>query len=150
MDLPFIRCHSTQILNQAVGMHFTSRVVPQPECMLNCQRVGPGYMNPAIFVAMQGECEFLIGGVLEFWCITNRLGTVNVPTLVLVGEFDSMSVECSQTIVDAVPTAWPLVVIPRAAHCKLVDEPYECVTHCRRFLDTCESARNCDQDSKSK
>jgi hypothetical protein len=56
-----------------------------------------------------------------------------VPALVLVGEFDTMTDECSQArpapatarpcLADNLPAAWPLVTIPRAAHCKLTDEP---------------------------
>ena len=40
-----------------------------------------------------------------------------------MGEFDTMSEECHQLVVDSIPAAWPLVTIPRAAHCKLIDEP---------------------------
>ena len=57
------------------------------------------------------------------WRIVERNAAIDVPTLVLAGEFDTMSIECHQQVVDSIPTAWPLVVIPRAAHVKEVDEP---------------------------
>ena len=89
----------------------------------------------------QGESEFTLGGVLAGWTITARLHRVRVPALVLVGQYDTMSVECSQAVVDAIPAAWPLVTVPRAAHCKLLDEPHLCAAHLSRFLASVEAAR---------
>ena len=40
-----------------------------------------------------------------------------------------------QAIVRACPLAVPLVVIPRASHCKLMEEPQLCVAHMAAFLD---------------
>ena len=72
----------------------------------------------------------------------DRNRDVSVPTLVLAGEFDTMSLECSQQVVDSIPTAWPLVVIPRAAHCKLLDEPVLCAAAVAKFLHTCDRTRD--------
>ena len=52
-----------------------------------------------------------------------------------------MSIECHQQVVDSIPTAWPLVVVPRAAHCKLLDEPVIVTDHVAKFLHTCEKTR---------
>lgn len=58
------------------------------------------------------------------------------------GEFDTMTEECSQIIVDHITTAWPLVCIPRAGHCKTIDEPHECIREITRFLNTVEGIRH--------
>jgi len=29
-------------------------------------------MNPILYTKMQGECEFMVGGVLKDWSITDR------------------------------------------------------------------------------
>jgi L-proline amide hydrolase len=42
---------------------------------------------------MQGPCEFSLRGVLEHWSILDRLHLVDVPTLVMVGEYDTMTEE---------------------------------------------------------
>lgn len=139
IDEKNFECPAMKVLNDTITHHFTTRLVPQPDCFLNCFQTGQ--MNQTIYIAMQGECEFTIGGVLEHWSITDRLHTVTVPTLVMVGEFDTMTDECCQTIVDHIPTAWPLVKIPRAAHCKLIDEPQLCVSEIAKFLNTVESIR---------
>jgi proline iminopeptidase len=83
-----------------------------------------------------------VGGVLEHWTITERNSTIRVPTLVLAGEHDTMSQECQQLVVDSIPTAWPLVTIPRAAHCKLLDEPNLVCSAVAKFLYTCEATRS--------
>jgi hypothetical protein len=44
--------------------------------------------------------------------------------------------------VDNISTAWPLVCIPRAGHCKTIDEPHECIREITRFLNTVEGVRN--------
>ena len=45
---------------------------------------------------MQGESEFTTGGLFEHWSIVDRLVNIKVPTLVLAGEYDTMSIECQQ------------------------------------------------------
>ncbi len=58
------------------------------------------------------------------------------------GEFDTMTEECSQIIVDNIPSAFPLVCIPRAGHCKTIDEPHEVVREIVKFLNTVEGIRH--------
>ena len=116
---------------------FTSRLAPHPDFFLRCMEL----MNPEIYVLMQGESEFTLNGVLKDWSITDRLHQINVPAIVLTGEYDTMTIECSQHTVDHIPYAWPLVVIPRAAHCKLCDEPQACCLQIARFLKTCDAIR---------
>ncbi|KAJ3132829.1 hypothetical protein HK100_004924 [Physocladia obscura] len=102
--------------------HFTVRLVPQPDCYLDCFRTdGPDSnrgANLKIYTPMQGPSEFGLSGVLEFYSIISRLPKVLVPALVMRGEFDTMSHEASQIVVDAIPKAWPLVTVPKTAHCK--------------------------------
>mmetsp|Transcript_30209 Transcript_30209/g.43159 ORF Transcript_30209/g.43159 Transcript_30209/m.43159 type:complete len:327 (+) Transcript_30209:1-981(+) len=117
-------------LNDNIANHFTCRLIPPAECfMQSFER-----MNSILYSKMQGECEFMIGGVLQDWNITNRLYLVECPVLVLAGEFDTMTEECSQAIVQACPHAVPLITIPRASHCKLLEEPQVCVAHMAAFL----------------
>ena len=44
-------------------------------------------------------------------------------------------------VVDSIPTAVPLLVIPRAAHVKELDEPQLVVAAVAKFLHTCEQTR---------
>lgn len=84
---------------------------------------------------MQGPSEFTMQGVLENWDVSEKLGGVNIPTLVLRGQYDTMSKRCSQKIIDSMPKgAAKMVEIPRAAHCKLIDEPQLCIEETYKFL----------------
>jgi hypothetical protein len=41
--------------------HFTTRLVPYPDCFTDCFK--PGQLNKEIYVGMQGASEFTLGGV---------------------------------------------------------------------------------------
>ena len=56
-------------IDRVLTSHFTIRCVPQPDCFLDCKRK----MNPAIYIGIQGPCEFSLSGVLENWSITDQL-----------------------------------------------------------------------------
>jgi L-proline amide hydrolase len=88
---------------------------------------------------MQGESEFTVGGVFKNWSILDRLNLIEVPTLVIAGEFDTMTTECHNQLVDGIKYSWPLVVIPRTSHCKLLEEPFLCTDVMKKFLNTNES-----------
>lgn len=122
-------------LNEVMSKHFTCRLIPRPDCFTESLRL----MNTKIYSSMQGDCEFMIGGILKNWTITDRLKNVECPALVLVGEFDTMTDECSQAVVDNIPLSWPLVKIKRAAHCKLCDEPTQCIKETVKFLKIIDS-----------
>ena len=91
---------------------------------------------------MQGESEFTSGGVFKNWSIVDRLNLIEVPTLVMAGEFDTMTIECQSQLVEGIRYAWPLVVIPRTSHCKLLEEPFLCNDVMIKFLNTNERLHN--------
>ena len=124
-------------LETVLTTHFTTRLVPKPQCWFDCL----AGQDVKIYIAMQGHSEFTLAGVLGRWCIRDRLHRVQVPALVLAGEFDTMSQETHMEVVDGIPHSWPLVTVPRAAHCKLIDEPQLCCAHIEKFLNTVESIR---------
>lgn len=127
-----------QQINETLTKHFTLRTIPYPDVWQKCI----DGTDSKIYVAMQGKCEFCIGGVLDTWHITDRLPNINVPALVLAGQYDTMTEECSNAIVIAIPGAWPLVVIPRASHCKLLEEPQLCIEAMIKYMDDTEVARS--------
>lgn len=117
-----------------LGSCFTCRLIPRPTCFYD----SISGFNKEIYVKMQGVNEFCIGGVLEFWKITDRLVEVEVPALVLMGEYDTMTEECSMEVVKNIRNCFPLVTIPRAAHCKTLDEPQLCVEEVLKFIENVE------------
>ena len=94
-----------------LSYHFTCRTIPRPDVLETCFKK----MNSIIYKEIQGPSEFALMGVLENWSVTARLHEIRgesmltrcfsrlqmtllntVPTLVLVGEFDTMTLECSE------------------------------------------------------
>lgn len=126
--------------NDKLGGFFTLRQCPQPDCYLDLDRTdGPGDnkgINNEIYTAMQGPSEFTSKGVLENWSVAERLSTVTTPTLVLRGEYDTMSKECSMQCVDSLPeTTWKKhIEVPKAGHIKLMDEPHFCIDKTHEFI----------------
>jgi proline iminopeptidase len=57
-----------------------------PEPVTRCFR----HINPAIYVPMQGPSELGLSGTLEGWDRTADLSGINVPTLVIGAEHDTM------------------------------------------------------------
>ena len=117
-------------LDDELSKHFTCRLLPPCDAYLDSISL----CNQVIYSKMQGESEFTIGGILLGWNIADRLHKIRCPCLVLVGEYDTMTVECSQQVVDNIPNCDPLVVVPRTSHCKLLEEPQLCIQHILHFL----------------
>lgn len=126
------------LFDDTLGKMFSLRTIPRPDVWYKCFE----QMDNKIYTKMQGVCEFTIGGLLDTWTITDRLHLVRVPTVVLAGEFDTMTEECSKLVVNSIPTAWPLIVIPRASHCKLLEEPQPCIQAMAKFLYSVEMSRH--------
>lgn len=100
-----------------------------------------------MFIQKKGPSEFTIQGVLENWSVREKNSQVRTPALVLAGEFDTMSQRCHQEVAESLPCAWPVVTVPRAAHCKLIDAPFVCCREIVKFLETIESTRLCTLNS---
>jgi len=65
--------------------------------------------------------EFVIDGNLKSVEYTNRLGTIKVPTLVLVGDHDECDPSLAETMHEKIAGS-KLVVFPRAGHMTFVDD----------------------------
>ena len=54
--------------------------------------------NPEVYNTMQGPNEFVITGTLKNWDITDRLGEIDVPTLVTSGRYDECTPRQAETV----------------------------------------------------
>ena len=92
---------------------------------------------------MQGASEFTLGGELEHWSITERNAALRIPALVLMGEFDTMSTECHQTVW---VLAWALNSNPQLPFVALTFDSTGFACHDRKyskrlFGNSCELAK---------
>ena len=115
------RAYDSQEYQDIVGAltsQFTIRTTPQPDCFLDSF----SKMNKEIYVGMQGESEFTIGGTLETLNITHRLVDVRVPVLLTHGKYDTMRPAVVQAMQDELPWA-ESIQLNRSGHETMIDEP---------------------------
>ncbi len=74
-------------------------------------------------------------GIFARAAVVDRLGEIDVPTLVMVGEHDEpQPIERARVIADGIPGA-ELFVIPRAGHLSTIDNPRDVTSVLSSFLE---------------
>ena len=66
--------------------------------------------------------EFIIDGNLKSVEYANRLGTIHVPTLIIVGDHDECDPSLSREMNELIKGS-KLVIVPRSGHMTFVDQP---------------------------
>jgi L-proline amide hydrolase len=96
------------------------RIVPFPE---ELQRTFDKLEeDPTVYQTMNGPSEFHVVGKLLGWDITPRLGEVEVPVLVISGEYDEATPAVVQPLVDALrDVRWEL--FEGASHSTHLEDP---------------------------
>lgn len=92
-----------------------------------------GDRNDQLYQHMWGPSEFAATGALRDFDRFEALRSLQVPTLVMVGEHDVVVPAEAEQIAAQIPGA-ELVVIPGAAHVAMQDAPGPYVERLRRFL----------------
>jgi L-proline amide hydrolase len=116
------------------GRH-VCRVVPNPGCVL---RSFAGIAEHSdVYLRMQGPNEFVITGTLKHWDISDRLGEIDVPTLITAGAHDEFTPRQAQ-IVKAGIRGSELVTFENASHMQFVEEPERYRQLVAEFLERVE------------
>lgn len=79
------------------------------------------------------EGEFVIDGNLKSVEYTDRLSTIQVPTLVIAGEHDECDPSLSRTMHDKIAGS-RLVILPKSGHMTFVDQPTMFISDLEEFL----------------
>lgn len=90
-----------------------------------------------IYEYMWGPTEFYATGTLRDFDVTGRLGEIDVPVLLLAGEFDEARPQRMQQFQKQIPGA-KLHIIKDAAHASLSRKPDEYRSVLEAFLDSAE------------
>ncbi len=108
------------------------RIVPFPEPLQRTfDRMAE---DPTVYHTMNGPSEFHVIGTLRGWDITARLGEIDVPALVISGEFDEATPAVVQPLVDALSDArWEL--LEGASHSTHLERPQQFLELVAGFLD---------------
>jgi proline iminopeptidase len=82
---------------------------------------------------MNGPNEFTIVGVIKDWDRRRDLGRIKLPTLIVTGPYDEVTLDCHQTIQKGVKGS-KLVVLPGCSHLAMNEKPALYVSTLRRFI----------------
>jgi len=89
--------------------------------------------DPTVYLTMNGPSEFHIIGTIKNWDVTDRLGEIALPTLLISGEFDEATAAVVQPVHDGIlGSEWS--VIPRASHLPFHENPVPYFEVVRSFL----------------
>ncbi len=73
------------------------------------------HMSEPVYYTMNGPNEFTITGNIRYWDVTERLGSITIPTLVLTGEYDEVSPKVAKEIHRRIAGS-ELFVFPGCSH----------------------------------
>lgn len=74
------------------------------------------------YAPMNGPNEFTMTGTLRDWNRESALAAIDIPTLVLTGELDEVTLDCHLTLQRGIRNAH-LVVMPHARHLAMLEQP---------------------------
>ncbi len=111
------------------------RLDPWPECLMRSfEKVAA---DPEVYRTMNGPSEFHVTGNLKDWDITDRLGEIHVPTLVLSGRYDEATPAIAGTVHRGIPgSQW--VLFEHSSHMPHLEEPEQFMQVLAAFLDRVE------------
>ena len=138
------RCHAEdttdtseyQQTSQAYYKRHVCRIDPPPE---EVQRTFAALQSdPTVYRTMAGASEFNATGTLKDWDITDRLGEIDLPTLVISGRYDEATPTVVEPIANGIPGAeW--VLFEHSAHMPHVEEQERYLDVVDAFLATADS-----------
>ncbi|WP_267277533.1 proline iminopeptidase-family hydrolase [Arthrobacter sp. CDRTa11] len=118
---------------EQAAMEFYSRFVcrlnPWPDALMRSF----GQLNQSIYERMQGPNEFIISGIHKDYDITDRLGSVAVPTLFICGRYGETRPEETEFYRSLVPGA-ELVIFEESSHLPHLEERERYLEVLRDFL----------------
>ena len=93
---------------------------------------------PQVYNTMWGPNELNVTGTLEDWSVIDRLGEIDVPTLILSGRYDESTPAINETIHKGIKgSEW--VIFENSAHLPHLEEPEKYLSVLNDFLDRVES-----------
>lgn len=96
------------------------RLNPWPECL---NRTWDKLkQEPEVYLTMNGPSEFHVTGTLKKWSIVNRLGEIDVPTLLISGRYDEATPADIETVHRGISgSEW--VIFENSSHMPHLEEP---------------------------
>lgn len=96
--------------------------------------------NTQVYNYFQGNNEFMMVGKLTEWDFRDRLGQIILPTLLTVGEFDTMPLDAVRWMHKTLKNS-RMVVTPDGGHCHHVDNPQAFFSSLYKFISDVEAGK---------
>jgi len=107
------------------------RLEPWPDCLL--RSFAKLQENPEVYNTMNGPSEFHVIGVIKDWDITDRLGEIAAPTLVLSGRHDEATPAIAEALHKGIRgSRWE--IFEASSHMCHLEEPQACIAMVNDFL----------------
>jgi proline iminopeptidase len=132
----FITCPEYQAAILAFYREHLCRLTPWP-ASLERAFAETGHV---VYNTMNGPSEFTVTGTLKNWDVTDRLGEITVPTLLVGGRYD----ECRPSHLEEMHRRIPrsqVAIIEDASHLCFAEQPAEFTTLVNSFLRQQEDGR---------
>jgi L-proline amide hydrolase len=113
------------------------RVDPWPDWLVECFELLEA--NPEVYHSMNGPSEFHVIGTLRDWDITDRIGEIDVPTLIFSGRYDEVTPASTEAAHRLIPRS-EYVVMEESSHTSQAEQPEETFALVRGFLSRVEAA----------
>src|SRR5256885_12988728 len=97
-----------------------------------------GSKSVEVYRAMQGPNEWTVTGALRGWDVRDRLGEINVPTLVIRGRHDMSTDPISATLVEGIKGARE-VILESSSHTPVLEETDEYLAAISQFMQEAET-----------
>jgi L-proline amide hydrolase len=112
------------------------RVDPWPDWLVECFEILEA--NPEVYHSMNGPSEFHVVGSIKDWDITDRLGQIEVPTLIFSGRHDEVTPAMTELAHRGIPGS-EHVVMEESSHMAQAEQPEETFALVRDFLSRAEA-----------
>lgn len=130
---------ATRGLAEAFLRRHLCRLNPWPECLERSRR--NVRKQPAARRTLFGRNEMVPAGLLVDWDVTQRLGEITCPTLVVSGRYDMATPPTAAILYQGIPSSeW--VVFEYSAHVPHLEEPQRYLEVLDGFLGKVEGARS--------
>jgi proline-specific peptidase len=113
------------------------RVDPWPDWLVRCFEALEA--NPEVYHSMNGPSEFHVIGTIKDWDITDRLGEIEVPSLVFGGRYDEVTPAITEAAARGIRGS-EYVVMEESSHMAQAEEPEKTFALVRDFLSRVEGA----------
>jgi L-proline amide hydrolase len=95
--------------------------------------------DPTVYTTMWGPSEFTSTGILKDWDITDRIGEIELPTLILSGAYDEATPRVMEPVHQRIGRSrWE--ILEHSSHSPQLEQPEEFLALVGAFLDGVEAA----------